>query len=154
MFDGNPCPDQATPRQCWMALLARSSADELEGLVADGPALPPCAVLRPPEAGSIMVQGRVGGTGAPFNLGEASVARCAVQCGPYVGHAYVLGRDLRHARLAAELDAALQDEALRPSLERSVLAPLRERQDARRAARAARAAATQVEFFTLATMRS
>lgn len=137
-----------------MALLARSSADELAGLLRDVPALPHMTVLRPAQAGSVMVQGRTGGTGQPFNLGEASVARCSVRCGQHVGHAYVLGRDLRHARLAAELDAALQDEALRPGLERHVLTPLAQVQEGRRARRAARAAATKVEFFTLATMRS
>lgn len=137
-----------------MALLARSSADELTRLLRDGPSLPAFTVLRPAEAGSTMVRGRVGGTGEPFNVGEASVARCSVQCGRHVGHAYVLGRDLRHAKLAAQLDAALQDEALRPGLEQRVLTPLARAQEARRAHRATRAAATQVEFFTMATMRT
>ena len=41
-----------------------------------------------------MLRGRIGGDGAPFNLGEASVTRAAVQIASgEVGIAYILGRD-------------------------------------------------------------
>ncbi len=52
-----------------------------------------------------MRRGRIGG-GAPFNLGEACVARASVRLASgEVGHAMVLGRDTDHARLAAFFDA-------------------------------------------------
>lgn len=139
-------------RQRWMAVLARATAAEL---AAAADRLPPFTRLRGPEVGLVMMRGRAGGTGAPFNLGEASVARCTVRSdGGWVGHAYSLGRDLRQAELAAAFDAALQDPARSPDLLDDVIAPLAAAQAARRATLSRKAAATQVQFFTLATMRS
>ena len=141
-----------TRRQHWMSVLARASGQELAALA--GP-LPPYTRLRGPEAGLVMVRGRTGGSGNPFNLGEATVARCTIRTGAgTVGHAYCLGRDLRQAELAAVLDALLQDPASGPAMEAQVIAPLATAQAERRTQLARRAAATQVQFFTLATMRS
>ncbi len=139
-------------RQQWMSVLARATADELAAGLPDMPAY---TRLRGPEAGLIMLRGRAGGAGNPFNLGEATVVRCTIRTpSGAVGHAYCLGRDLRQAELAAVLDALLQDAETGPALEAEVIAPLAEAQAARRALLARRAAATQVQFFTLATMRS
>ncbi len=137
-------------RRAWMAVLARAGADDIAALL---PALPTHHSLRAAETGLVMVRGRAGGDGAPFNLGEMTVTRCAVRLGDAVGHAYVAGRDKRQAELAALLDAALQDPARRDALLRDVIAPLAARQQAEREAEARRAAATRVEFFTMATMR-
>src|SRR3954447_18859334 len=136
-----------------MAVLARSSGDELAARTAG--LLPAYAVLRGPETGLIMVRGRAGGNGAPFNMGEATVARCTVRSETgHVGHAYCLGRDLRQAELAAALDAAMQDPARRAQVEARVIAPLERAHEASRAQQARRAAATQVQFFTMAAMRT
>jgi len=136
-----------------MAVLARATADELAAAAAGR--LPAFIRLRGPEVGLIMLRGRTGGTGAPFNLGEATVARCTVRTADgWVGHAYCLGRDLRQAELAAALDAALQNPALTLELDTAVIQPLVTAQAARRETLSRRAAATQVQFFTLATMRS
>ena len=97
-----------------------------------------------------MVRGRAGGTGVRFNLGEATVTRCAVELDDgTVGHAYVLGRDRRHAELAALFDAMLQTSGRREAIERDVIVPLAEAGLERRRAAEARAAATRVEFLTL-----
>ena len=139
-------------RRRWMAVLARATAAELEAGAAH---LPRYLRLRGPEVGLVMVQGRAGGTGQAFNLGEATVARCSVRTeAGVVGHSYCLGRDLRQAELAAALDAALQDPATAPAVMAAVVEPLAAAQSERRAQQARRAAATQVQFFTLATMRS
>ncbi len=136
-----------------MAVLARATADEL-AISAEG-RLPAFTRLRGPEVGLVMLRGRAGGTGPAFNLGEATVARCTVRTTDgWVGHAYCLGRDLRQAELAAALDAALQDPARLPELNAAVIQPLATVQAARRETLSRRAAATQVQFFTLATMRS
>ncbi|KPQ06120.1 MAG: alpha-D-ribose 1-methylphosphonate 5-triphosphate synthase subunit PhnG [Rhodobacteraceae bacterium HLUCCA12] len=129
-----------------LGLLARAPADRLTALFPD---LPPHETLRAPEVGAVMVRGRQGGTGAPFNLGEMSVTRCSVRlpCGT-AGHGYVQGRDKDHARRAAVLDALLQTSAA-DQLHASVLAILAADEAERRAARAARAGATKVEFFTM-----
>jgi alpha-D-ribose 1-methylphosphonate 5-triphosphate synthase subunit PhnG len=133
-------------RRAAMGLLARARPDHLARLFPD---LPSHAPLRGPETGAVMVRGRVGGTGQPFNLAEMSVTRCSVRLeAGEVGHAHVQGRDKDHARRAAVIDALLQTAAA-PGLRARVLQPLAEAEDAARAARAARAAATRVEFFTL-----
>jgi len=136
-----------------MAVLARATADEL-ATAAHG-RLPPFTRLRGPEAGLVMLRGRAGGTGAPFNLGEATVTRSTVRTADgQVGHAYCLGRDLQQAELAAALDAALQDPTRSQELDAAVIQPLAAAQAARHETLSRRAAATQVQFFTLATMRS
>jgi alpha-D-ribose 1-methylphosphonate 5-triphosphate synthase subunit PhnG len=144
-----------TPRQRWMAVLARAEAGRLAELLAGVPALPDSTVLRGPESGLVMLRGRAGGGGGPFNLGEMSVTRCTVRnADGFVGHGYVQGRDMRRARLAAEVDAAMQDLARHDGLEAAVIAPLAAEQQAARDAVAAKAAATKVQFFTMATMRT
>ena len=146
-----PDPTSRTDRQSWMAVLARASAAEL-AVGAD--LLPGYTTLRGPEAGLVMVQGRAGGTGGAFNLGEATAARCSVAIeGGQVGHAYRLGRDLRAAELAAVIDAALQDPVRHEALQARLIRPLAAAQAEAKAETARKAAATQVQFFTMATMR-
>lgn len=152
--DPSPEADQAERRH-WMGILARASAEDIaERLAALPQPAPAHARLRGPETGLVMVRGRAGGDGAPFNLGEMTVTRCAVRLPDgRVGHAYVAGRDARQAELAALLDAMLLDEAARPALDAAVIAPLAAAQAARREAETRRAAATRVQFFTMTQMR-
>jgi alpha-D-ribose 1-methylphosphonate 5-triphosphate synthase subunit PhnG len=148
-------PPETAARRRWMSVLARASADEIERLLAPLAPLPRHDRLRGPEAGLVMVRGRAGGTGAPFNLGEMTVTRCTIRNrDARIGHAYVAGRDLRLAELAASLDAAMQAPEHAAALERAVIAPLAAAQQEAREAKARRAAATRVEFFTMATMRT
>jgi alpha-D-ribose 1-methylphosphonate 5-triphosphate synthase subunit PhnG len=138
-----------------MSVLARAGADEIAALLGGAPTLPEHVRLRGPEAGLVMLRGRAGGGGAAFNLGEMTVTRCTVRVADgHVGHAYVAGRDARQAELAALLDAALQDPARHDALQAMVIAPLAARQRAARDGIARRAAATRVDFFTMATMRT
>ena len=140
-------------RQKWMSILARASAEELAVRLAALPPLPAGETLRAPETGLVMVRGRAGGDGDAFNLGEMTVTRCAMRLGVHIGHAYIAGRDHTKARLAALLDAALQNGALHDALMQAVVEPLAAAQQAERAAEARKAAATRVDFFTMATMR-
>ena len=138
-------------RKGWMGLLARAPATRLADLLADlfGADLPAHALLRAPEIGAVMVRGRVGGSGDAFNLGEMTVTRCSLRMSDgAVGHAYVQGRDRDHARRAALVDALMQTDAAEDVRAR-ILDPLGEEEASRRRARAARAAATKVEFFTM-----
>ncbi len=138
-----------------MAVLARASAAEIEALLAETKSPPGHIRLRGPEIGLVMVRGRAGGAGAPFNLGEMTVSRCTVRNEEgRIGHAYIAGRDLRHAELAATVDAAMQDDAWHDALERAVIAPLAAAQEHARAALARKAAGARVQFFTMANMRS
>jgi len=138
-----------------MAVLARASATELAALLDRHAIMPRYTKLRGPEAGLVMVRGRTGGGGAPFNLGEMTVTRCTVRTDSgQVGHAYVAGRDARQAELAALLDAMLQDPLQAFALQANVIAPLAEAQQAHRTAVAAKAAATKVQFFAMRNMRA
>lgn len=140
--------DQNERRQ-WMAVLAGADRASLEQLW-QAETVPDFAFLRAPETGLVMVRGRAGGTGAPFNIGEATVTRCAVRLTDgTVGHAYVMGTDRRHAEIAALCDAMLQRAADQARLMARLIAPLKSAGDARKAAAASRAAATKVDFFTM-----
>ena len=130
-----------------MAAVARATVAELASL--DGIAGDRVTVLRTPEIGLVMVRGRIGGDGAPFNMGEATVTRAAVTLpGGEVGFGHVLGRDKEKARLAALADALWQAPATRDAVE-ALLAPVRERLAAETACKRERAAATRVDFFTM-----
>jgi alpha-D-ribose 1-methylphosphonate 5-triphosphate synthase subunit PhnG len=136
-----------------MGVLARADRAALEQALD---ALDPPATwtrLRAPETGMVMVRGRAGGDGAPFNLGEMTVTRCAVRlaCGT-VGHAYVAGRDQRKAELAAALDALLQTDAHGPPLRAGLIAAEASRQQAAREDALRRAAVTRVDFFSMVRM--
>lgn len=136
-------------RKDWMSVLAKSEAAELSSLWAAVALSPEYEVLRQPEIGGVMVRGRAGGSGAPFNLGEMTVTRCAIRLETgEVGHAYVQGRDREKARQAALVDALMQTPQA-SHVEEKLLAPLREKQTRNKASRAAKAAATKVDFFTM-----
>jgi alpha-D-ribose 1-methylphosphonate 5-triphosphate synthase subunit PhnG len=137
-------------RRTAMAVLAASDAAEIARHLATIGPLPAHEDVRAGESGMVMVRGRIGGDGAPFNLGEATVARAAVRlAGGETGIGYVLGRDRAHARLIALADALVQTDSHADAVERHVLAPIRARLDASRQVDAERVAATKVEFFTL-----
>ena len=133
-----------------MSLTAKAPKGRVAELLDAASDRPDFAWLQAPEIGSVMVQGRAGGTGQPFNVGEMTVTRCALRlsaCGT-VGHAYIQGRSKRCAEAAALVDALMQTPEAN-TLQAAVLAPLEAEQDARRQARAEKAAATKVEFFTM-----
>ena len=138
-------------RQAWLAVLAKADAVELERRWSALGVAPEFRHLRPPETGLVMLRGRMGGAGAPFNVGEMTVTRCTVVLTDgTVGHGHVGGSDARHAELMALCDALLQTDARRADVEARLIAPLAAAREARRQRAAARAAATRVEFFTVA----
>ena len=140
-------------RRRWMGVLARSPGEALAAAWRETEPKPRHAWIRRPEIGMAMIRARIGGSGAPFNLGETTVTRCALAIGDIVGIAYVQGRDKAHAEHAALFDALMQDEGRRGEIERRVIRPLecalRRCQDERQR----QAAATRVDFFTMATER-
>jgi len=137
-------------RRWWMSALAQGPADAVTAAWARLSDRPAYRLLRAPETGLVMVRGRAGGTGVRFNVGEMTVTRCSVELPDgRVGHAYVAGRDARHAEAAAVFDALLQDEARRAALAAQVVEPLVAAREARRRRDRARAESTRVEFFTM-----
>ncbi|MBR1217542.1 phosphonate C-P lyase system protein PhnG [Bradyrhizobium sp. U87765 SZCCT0131] len=132
-----------------MAVLAHSDVDAIAQKLAPL-ALPAYENLREAENGLVMMRGRVGGDGAPFNLGEATVSRAAVRLPTgEVGFGYVLGRDRRKAELIALCDALVQSGAHGEAVERDIIAPLRAQMLEARRDRAAETAATRVDFYTM-----
>jgi alpha-D-ribose 1-methylphosphonate 5-triphosphate synthase subunit PhnG len=142
-------------RKGWLSLLAKAPEELLGQLWAAAGIEVSHEWLRPPEIGAVMVRGRAGSTGAPFNLGEMTVTRCALRLAEgQVGHAYVAGRSREKARIAALCDALMQDETRAGAVHDAVLAPLAGAAAEARKTLAAKAAATRVEFFTLARQRA
>ena len=136
-------------RKAAMAVLVQADAAEIAAHL-DTIALPAHENLREAENGLVMVRGRVGGDGAPFNLGEAAISRAAVRLASgEVGFGYTLGRDRDKARMIALCDALVQSRDFADSVEAKVIAPLRTAISARHAQRAAEAAATRVDFYTM-----
>ncbi len=153
--DGTATPLAAPSRQTWMRLLSRAPLAMLEAHVAPFAGTHP-RWLRRPESGLVMAQGRIGGNGERFNLGEVTVTRCALRADParvsceYVGIAYILGRSARHAELAATADALLQDPLNHSRLPAELLTRITEWLAAHHAEQREKARATRVEFFTVA----
>lgn len=141
--------DQESPRKAWMSLMAKAPEGRVAALLDATITRPVFTWLRAPEIGSTMVRARAGGTGAPFNLGEMTVTRCALTLATgEVGHAYIQGRRKVCAEAAALVDALMQTDAS-DNLSKTVLDPLKAERTAAKATRASKAAATKVDFFTM-----
>jgi alpha-D-ribose 1-methylphosphonate 5-triphosphate synthase subunit PhnG len=136
-------------RKAAMAVLTQATATEIASRL-HAIALPPYEALREPENGLVMVRGRIGGDGAAFNLGEATLSRAAVRLASgEIGFGYTLGRDLEKARMIALCDALVQSDAFAGHVEANVIAPLRGAMLAKRNRKAEETAATRVDFYTM-----
>ncbi|MBN9219219.1 MAG: phosphonate C-P lyase system protein PhnG [Mesorhizobium sp.] len=146
---GQEARDQAE-RKAAMATLAQSSGDDIVRLWNEAGLPAEAELLRGPETGLVTLRGRIGGGGAPFNVGEATVTRATVRVpSGQVGHCYALGRDKQKAKLAAIADALWQDPARRAEVEAGLIAPLRSALTSAQEKRRAQTAATKVDFFTM-----
>jgi alpha-D-ribose 1-methylphosphonate 5-triphosphate synthase subunit PhnG len=136
-------------RKAAMAVLAHSDTAEIAARL-EAVVVPDHTNLREPESGLVMVRGRIGGDGAPFNLGEATVSRAAVRLATgEMGFGYTLGRDRQKAQMIALCDALIQSADHAEQIETQVLAPLRAAVAADRSRKAAETAATRVDFYTM-----
>ncbi len=141
-------------RAQWLGLLARAPLALLEQVLQPHLQATPYW-LRKPETGLMMVEGRAGGNGERFNLGEMTVTRCALRLSNttthrHVGVSYIVGRSHRHAYLAAVADALLLEENGRSEIERSLLTPVSALLAKQKASRQAQADTSKVDFFTVA----
>ena len=136
-------------RSEWLSVLAKAPQQLFEDLWRSTDLDPSYDIIRPAEIGGIMVRGRMGGTGDPFNLGEMTVSRASVKlsCGT-VGHGYVKGRAKTMALRIALCDALLQT-ADANKVDAKILQPLIEAKLTTDKEIADKAAATKVDFFTL-----
>lgn len=151
----SPPQEEIANRQRWLAVLAKAPPGELQAAWDALARKPAHRVLRRAETGLVMLRGRIGGTGRPFNVGEMTMTRAAVQlldasgavCSTGFGH--VAGRSARRAELVALFDAMLQLPEWHDAVEHQVVAPLARRQQAAKAALAAKVMASKVDFFTM-----
>ena len=141
---------QENARKSWMGILAKAPKGQIPTLLSQVSEPPKFDWLRPPEVGSVMIQGRMGGSGSAFNFGEMTVTRCSLKLADgTVGHGYVQGRSKDDAKAAAIVDALLQT-AQSTVMQREIIDPLKAAQEEARATKARKAAATKVDFFTMA----
>src|SRR5580704_9011919 len=120
-----PSDADARRRQRWLSLLAKAPAARLESLWQGLGPMPAYSVLRRPEIGLVMVQGRISGSGAAFCAGEMTATRTAVRLDTgEIGIGYVGGRAPRQAEIAAVIDALGQRSEWREALETQIMAPL------------------------------
>lgn len=140
-------------RAAWLRVLARATPDELAAHAAPVLADYRFEWLRAPESGLVMVRARIGNTGDRFNLGEATVTRCAVRLrldgATVAGVGHVMGLDAPRAERIAQLDALLQVDTLHALLWRTVIEPLRVLDEQRSRDERARTEASRVRFFAL-----
>jgi alpha-D-ribose 1-methylphosphonate 5-triphosphate synthase subunit PhnG len=142
--------ERSAERKTAMAALAMASGGEIRRLWDAAGFETDAQALRGPETGLVTVRGRIGGAGAPFNFGEATVTRATVRLpGGEIGHAYALGRDEEKARLSAIADALWQNPARRAEIEEKIIAPLKAAQVSADEKRRTETAATKVDFFTM-----
>lgn len=144
-----PLDDRTARRQAALSVLSHADPQQLARLYDETwwnkPQVSP---IRGPETGLIMLRGRTGGGGAPFNMGEATVSRASVRIETgEVGHGYCLGRDTDKARLIAIIDALFQREP--DNVEFAILRPLNDTAYAADRQRRDETAATKVDFFTM-----
>lgn len=138
----------ANPRQEAMAVLSHAAPARLAEIWSGWTDKPAFHKVRGPETGLVMIRGRAGGGGNPFNLGEATVTRATVRLETgEVGHSYALGRDGEKAVTSAVLDALFQRDPA--GVEEQVLAPLRAALADADKQRRDETAATKVDFFTM-----
>lgn len=137
-------------RQTLMHVCAQATEAELATAITRLELALDAVDVRPPETGLVMLRGRIGGSGAPFNVGEATVTRAVVRLGTgETGFSYMLGRSKTRARLAAILDAVSQNPAYGRSLEQHLILPVTRRVAEERRLVREETQATKVEFFTL-----
>lgn len=140
-------------RQNWMSVLAHSPASEVAEHWQSLNLEPEYHVIRSPEIGLLQVQGRMGGEGCRFFIGDVTVTRAVVQLSGGdnndYGYSYVIGRDKAHAELCALIDVLLQQPTKHALLQARLIAPLHKQLNARRERRRQEIATSQVDFFAL-----
>ena len=138
------------PRKRIVDLLARATLGELQTGLASLDAEPTYSLIRGPETGLVMVRGRIGGGGAAFNLGEATMSRASIRLEDgRIGHSYRLGTDRKAAILAAILEAESQKASSLAVIEQALLVPLTARLAKESETLQAETVATKVDFFTM-----
>ena len=145
-----PLPDAfAVRRQAALSTLSHADMTVLAPLFEQWWNKPQVATIRAPETGLVMLRGRTGGGGAPFNLGEATVSRATIRLSTgEIGHGQCLGGDRNKARMIAIFDALAQ-RSEHATLVGGLVATVSERLTNEDRQLAEETASTRVDFFTM-----
>ena len=136
-------------RQRFIEALAKAEQSILEEAWNGLEPKPGHTAVRGPETGLVMIRGRIGGGGAPFNLGEATVSRATVRLDSgEIGFGQTLGLAQRKAELAAIFDALAQREDHRQTVA-ALVASIEADMAERDAEHVRRTASTRVDIFTM-----
>ena len=112
--------------------------------------VPDWEFIRQPEAGLVMVRGRISGTGAPFNVGEVTGTRAAVTTASgETGFSYALGRDKKKAEQAAIIHALWRQPQRQNAVENEIIEPLEQALAQQETQVREEVASTKVDFFTM-----
>lgn len=137
-------------RQRWMAVLANASFSDLSTYWQPLQLDPGCEVIRPPEVGLARLQGRIGGGGDRFNVGDTTITRATIRLQDgTLGYGYLRGRAKQHALLAAVIDALLQQVSYTTLLQEKLIDPLLQLQINAMKEKTQQAAKSKVDFFTV-----
>ena len=136
-----------TARQDWLSILVRVPKDELIKVANQW--IFSVVILKSPEVGLMMTNGRIHSTGGSFNVGEVSLTKCVLKDAEgHLGYGHILGRSHQQAHAIAMFDLALQ----RADTSESAIQQLekwRQQIDELTSQESARIEATRVDFFTM-----
>ena len=144
-----PAEDNSEKRRRTMELLSKADEAVLDATWKALTVKPEVSRVRGPETGLVMLRGRIGGGGSPFNLGEATVSRATIRLGTgEIGHGQTLGLSRRKAELSAIFDALAQRDEYSEQVE-MLLADIERTLAEHDTERERQTAATKVDFFTM-----
>ncbi|MFS2225006.1 phosphonate C-P lyase system protein PhnG [Pantoea sp. B65] len=137
-------------RQQWLSVLAHSQPKQLEQHWQALKLQPHYEVLRAAETGLTRLQGRIGGSGKRFIVGDVTVTRAVIRLADGTcGYSYVTGRDKAHAERCALIDALLQQQETHGLLQQQLITPLAAARAEQQQLRSREIASSRVDFFTL-----
>ena len=94
-------------RRDWLATLVSVPASEV--IAASNEFDFSVVILKGPEVGLLMINGRIHSTGRPFHLGEVSLTKCVLRDDQgLLGYGHIIGRNKQQAKAIALFDLALQ----------------------------------------------
>jgi alpha-D-ribose 1-methylphosphonate 5-triphosphate synthase subunit PhnG len=141
---------QTIKRQQLMRCCTIATDAEMAAALRAFPSIGNVTAVRRPETGLVMMRGKIGGDGAPFNVGEATVTRAVVKLqGGEIGYSYLLGRSSDRAWNAAIIDALGQSPDRRAQLDEIFIGPVMARTAGEKTQKHIETEATRVDFFTL-----
>lgn len=134
-------------RAAWMSVLACAATSELQQSWDAFEHRPPFEWLKKPEYGSVLLQGRIGGSGREYGVGQVLITRCSIRLiDGRIGVGYTRGRAGHHVFIAAMFDALMQTADAAGLSAARIVSELEAKRDQRRRVDQAKTEETRVDF--------